>query len=229
LLRERGHKTILNSLFSSDQISENAVIISFVDIESSTLLHGNAAYFQVIQAVIQKAACIMWLTTGTDATGPESAVMKGLLRSISTENPLLKTTFIHIDSSYYIDFVRTANLILDKFLRQVEVDVGTVTDREWKLKDGVAYIERLLPDEELNRQFRLRHEYESNIQESPMNRQGFLRANYRQPSVLSSLYFSVDPTFDRQLQDDWIEIESKGIGLNVKVIVHCACQLASHI
>ncbi|KAF2452119.1 putative polyketide synthase [Karstenula rhodostoma CBS 690.94] len=215
LLRDKGYKTSLKSFLSSEQVSENAIIISFVDIESSTLLHRDATHFQMIQAVIRKASYIMWLAAGT---GPESAVMKGLLRSISTENPLLKTAFIDIDSSYYSNFAATANVILDKILSQVEVeqDVGTFDDTEWKLKDGVAYIERLLPDEELNRQFRLRHGYESNIEERPMDGQGFLRVNYRQPGVLSSLYFSSDPTFDEPLQDDWVEIENKGIGLNVK-------------
>ena len=102
----------------------------------------------------------------------------------------------------------------------IEQDTRTFSDTEWRIKDGVAYIERLFPDEMLNRDFRLRYDHEKVITETPMNRQVAIKANYGQPGVLSSLYFSTDSSFSEALQDDCVEIETKAIGLNVKVL-HC--------
>lgn len=47
--------------------------------------------------------------------------------------------------------------------------------------------------------------------------QGPLKASYKQPGLLSTLYFSAGPIFDRPLPDDWIEIKTEAIGINVKV------------
>lgn len=46
---------------------------------------------------------------------------------------------------------------------------------------------------------------------------GPVRARYSQPGVLSSLYFSSDVDFDGELGDEWVEIKTEAIGLNMKV------------
>ena len=78
-------------------------------------------------------------------------------------------------------------------------------------------MERLLPEESLNHEYRRRHGFEKEQQECAIGDQKPLMAHYEQPGLLSSLYFCEDPDFDGLLDDDWVEIKTEAIGLNMKV------------
>lgn len=51
----------------------------------------------------------------------------------------------------------------------------------------------------------------------PMKSEGQLRANCRRPDVISSLYFEEDPAFHEILLDDRVKVETKAVGLNIRV------------
>lgn len=110
---------------------KNGAIISFADIETVTLLHRDAKYFFSMQVMFPRASCVMWLAAGIKNTSADAAVIKGLLRSISTEIPLLKTAFIDINCGYYNNLARTVNLIIQNFNQLLlEQDSKILTERE---------------------------------------------------------------------------------------------------
>ncbi|KAL7625750.1 hypothetical protein AAE478_004973 [Parahypoxylon ruwenzoriense] len=216
-LNKQGINTIFTDLSSHQEIPHNSSIISLVDVEDSTLLHRDDEYFRAIKGIITKSSTLIWVAGG-DITNIscDPAVMKGILRSVATENMLAKIAFIEIEGSYLGSLSRTSELIAYKFSELQGSQSIEGVDRESTLRNGAFYVERLLPDEILNEQFRLRHGLEDNIQEHPIGDQGPLRANYKQPGLLSSLYFSSDPAFDETLKSDWVEIKTEAIGLNFK-------------
>ena len=151
-------------------------------------------------------------------TPAESSIMKGMLRSIAAENVLSKYCFVEIDYSHYTSQARAAELILGKLDElHVSLSSGAAVEAETVLRGGFFYVERLLPEEGLNEEYRRRHRLEDDVQECAVGDQGPLKACYGQPGLLSSLYFSNDPDFSEALDDNWIEIKTQAIGLNMKV------------
>ncbi|KAI1084321.1 putative polyketide synthase [Whalleya microplaca] len=212
-LSQYGFRAVYNDLLSHHEIPLGSLIISLVDIEDITLLHRDETYFKAIQAIIAKNPTVVWVSAGSYA---EPSVMKGMWRSVAAENVLLNMAMVEVDRSHLSSLSRTADLITQKFIELHTSSPTDSIDRSCVLQNGALYIERFLPDEVLNEQFRLRYGLEDDIQELPLGTQGALKANYKQPGLLSSLYFSLDPDFFKPLQDDWVEIKTEAIGLNMK-------------
>ncbi|KAI0003422.1 putative polyketide synthase [Xylariaceae sp. FL0662B] len=212
-LSKHGFRAVYTDLLSHHEIPPGSLVISLIDIENITLLHRDATYFKAIQALIAKNPTIVWVSAGSYS---EPSVMKGMWRSVATENVFLKIAMIEVDKSHLGSLPRTADLITQKFIELRASSPNDGIDRDCILRDRALYIERFLPDKALNEQFRLRHGFEDDIQERPLQTQRAFRANYKQPGLLSSLYFSLDPAFFQPLQDDWVEIKTEAIGLNMK-------------
>jgi hypothetical protein len=215
-LKERGLNAIPIELFSGHKIPPNSSIISLVDVNGSTLTCRDEAYFKALQAIVPHVSSMVWVAADLTIPG-ESSIMKGLLRSIAAENVLSKYAFVELDFSDYTSQARAAELLVHK-LNELQMSTSSeAVDLECVLRGGVYYVERLLPEKSLNEQFSLRNGLEDDVQERQMGTQGPLMARYRQPGVLSSLYFSSDPDFSEPLHADWIEIKTEAIGLNMKV------------
>ncbi|KAI1496579.1 putative polyketide synthase [Biscogniauxia marginata] len=216
-LGKRSFNTTFTNLFSYAQIPQNSSIISLVDVESSTLLNHNDQYFKALQQIITQNSTVIWVAGTTAAeSASEPAVMKGMLRSIATEQISSKIAFIEVDETHLSSLSKTAELIVDKFAELQLFTSMEGIDQEYVLRSGALYVERLLPDETLNEQFRLQHGLEHVIEERSIDMQVPLRAKYKQPGVLSSLYFAPDPEFEKPLDDNWVEIKTHAIGLNFK-------------
>ncbi|KAI0853704.1 putative polyketide synthase [Daldinia vernicosa] len=212
-LSKDGFRAVYTDLFSHHKIPVGSLIISLIDIESITLLHRDETYFQAIQAIIAKNPTVLWVSAGDYA---ESSVMKGMWRCVANENVLLNMAMIEVDKNHLGSLSRTADLISYKF-NELHASPNRNIDLECVLQNGALYIERFLSDEALNEQFRLCRGPAEDFEERPLEAQSALRANYKQPGLLSSLYFSLDPAFFMPLRDDWVEIKTQAIGLNMKV------------
>jgi NADPH:quinone reductase-like Zn-dependent oxidoreductase len=202
-------------LFSSAEMSQNSPAISFIDLCGSTLTSRDGDYFRALQTVIANVSTMVWVAGDLTVRG-ESSIMKGMMRSIAAENASSRYAFVELDYSEYTSNSRIAELIIGKLNELQTPPVSETVDLECVLRGGVLCIERLLPDTALNEQFNLRSGLRSELQELPVATQEPLMARYKQPGLLSSLYFTKDPSFNECLADDAIEIQTVAIGLNMK-------------
>ncbi|KAI1124384.1 putative polyketide synthase [Nemania abortiva] len=217
VLKKEPSRCIYKNLFSYAEIPQGSLVISLIDIENSTLLNHGDSYFRAIQAIVAKAATLVWVAiNGTDTNPCESAIMKGALRTISTENTQLNVAFIDICRDYLGSFSRTAEIISYKFKELQSAGPDGTVDRDCVLRGGLLQIERLLPDTPLNMEFRLRNKYEDDAQDCMMDSQGPLKVSYKHPGLLSSLYFEPDSAFLEPLKSGWVQIKTEAIGLNMK-------------
>lgn len=215
ILTDGGINATFVEMFSSEKIPKNSSVISFIDVDGSTLTCRDKAYFKALQTIVSNVSEMVWVAADLSING-ESSIMKGILRSISTENVLSKYAFIEWDHSQYTPRWRAAELIAYKLDELKTSPSSEAVDLESVLRGGVFYIERLLPDATLNEQFNLRNGHKSEVQELPIGQGEPLMAKYRQPGLLSSLYFTTDPSFTEPLDGDSIEIKTQAIGLNMK-------------
>lgn len=217
VLAKTGRNPILIDLLYSDQIPSDALVVSLVDLGGSTITCRDETYFKALKTLISQASGMVWVAADL-LTPAESSIMKGMLRSIAAENVLSKYCFVEIDYSHYTSQARAAELILNKLDElHVSLSSGAAIEAETVLRGGFFYVERLLPEEGLNEEYRRRHRLEDDVQECAVGDQGPLKACYGQPGLLSSLYFSNDLEFSEALDDGWIELKTQAIGLNMKV------------
>ncbi|KAI0198016.1 putative polyketide synthase [Astrocystis sublimbata] len=217
--RNYGLRCIPIGLLMYDHIPEGCCVISLIDINESTLLHCGSKHFEAIQALIARSSVLLWIAKRSIETNlSDSAVMKGLLRSVATENIHLNIAHIEICSTEFPPYTTTAHLIAYKICELLFAESGATIDRECLIKDGVFYIDRLVPDVSLDETFRLRHRLTEDLSESLIDYQKALKPVYRNPGLLSSLYFDSDKTPLEPLEKDWIQIKTEAIGLNMKDI-----------
>ncbi|KAI9148767.1 Prosolanapyrone synthase [Paramyrothecium foliicola] len=215
IVAKRGHAPVFIDLMSSDEVPSQSVVVSTVDMDGPALTTRDETYFNAIQSLVPRVSSMVWVAADLSIPG-ESSIMKGMLRSIAAENMGSKYAFIELDHNAYTSQETAASLVVQKLDELQTSSSSSEVDRECVIREGVFHIERLLPAQSHNEQFRLRAGYEDNVQERPVGSQLPLMARYGTPGVLSSLYFSNDPEFDLPLKDDCVEIQTQAIGLNFK-------------
>ena len=201
------------------QIPKHSRIISLVDVEGATITQCGPTEFEWMKDLIRCASSLVWLSSGDpiSASRPESGIMVGLLRAIITETP--KTRFAHIGLKDDLtkSLATTAHLILQKELSLQDCDSRACGDSEYALCERCVYVSRLVPDRCLNEDYKAWEGFTKALDFLPMDSQGPLGMHFDKPGLLSSLYFESEISFSDLLKDDWVEIETKAIGINMKV------------
>ena len=218
LLTQSGICSTLTPLLQAN-IPEASRIICLIDIEGSTIFDCSQAEFDSIKVIIHRASSLIWLSVGSLLSAPqaESAIMVGMLRSIATERPQTVITCLTLDLDLQHSLIATAQIIFRMYLDSRLHNGREAFEGEYAMHEGCLHVSRLVPDRILNAQFRARTKKEVLTQLLPMDSQGPLRGNYEQPGLLSSLYFETDNEFATPLKNDWVEIETRAVGLNMKV------------
>lgn len=208
------HRSILDS-----SIPQNSRIIVLADLESDFLAKINSEEFDGLKEIFRKASSLLWVTAGglIDGSDPKAALMVGLMRAITTEMPLVKFACVDMDSDYDKTSDVTAEMILSKEEELQGDSKSESIDGEYVLKDGVFHVSRLVPDISLNERFLEQEELVSTTDLVPLEMQKPMGIGFDQAGLLSSLYFKEDKDFSLPLNEEWIEIETRAVGLNVKV------------
>ncbi|KAI0154906.1 putative polyketide synthase [Xylariaceae sp. FL1272] len=217
VMASHGFNCVNRSLSAVTELEYSSRVVSLIDIEDASLIHHGPDQFEAIRALIARSAHLEWVgSRSSNSHCCDSAAMKGILRSVATENVLLNVVHVEIDGPYYHNLTRTAELIAMKLVEMLSWEPGATVDREYVLRGDAFYIDRLVPEVAMNQQFRLRHKLEQDTQRSIIDGEQALKPVYAQPGLISSLSFEQDHLHSKPLRDDWIEVKTKAIGLNMK-------------
>ena len=106
--------------------------------------------FPQLQSVLTSAQGIVWVSKGggLPAQNPDYQVADGLLRTLRTENPMLKAVTLALDPSQSIS-KETAKLIFNVFRNTAMKDVNDF-ETEYIEKAGVLYTNRMVEAEYMN-------------------------------------------------------------------------------
>lgn len=216
----RGYSVVHTSILEAASIKPGSRIIVLADLLRSFLESIDEASFECVKVLFRKASSLVWLTAGGLINGakPENAVIGGLMRAIITEMPHVQFLTIDLEVEYDKTDERIAEMILSKedALQKAGEKVEAV-DSEYCFKDGLLHVSRLVPDATLNQRYLGKEGLAAGVEHLPLELQKPLGISFDQPGLLSSLYFKEDRSFREALKPDEIEIETRAIGLNVKV------------
>ena len=216
---ERGYDIRHISILEADAIKRDSRIIVVADLLENFLESIDEVGLECIKLLFRKVSSLVWVTAGGLINGakPESAVIGGLMRAIITEMPHVHFLTIDLEVEYDVTDEDIAMMILIKEeALQKAGEKREAVDSEYFFKDGLLHISRLIPDETLNQRYTEQEGYAAAHFVS-LETQKPLAISFDQPGLLSSLYFKEDKSFRSPLRPDEIEMETRAIGLNVKV------------
>ena len=218
-----SHASILESP-SVNSIRQGSRIIVLADLFGNFLEDIDEASLECVKILFRKASSLVWVTAGGLIMGakPQNAVIGGLMRAIITEMPHVKFATIDLEVGYDKTSEGIAEVVLSKedALQKRGENLEAI-DSEYFFKDGLLHISRLVPDATLNQRFLEREGSIKNTDLAPLEKQKPLGIGFDKHALLSSMYFKEDRSFHAPLKHDEIEIETRAVGLNVKVSLPC--------
>jgi NADPH:quinone reductase-like Zn-dependent oxidoreductase/SAM-dependent methyltransferase len=221
-LLERGVLPILTSL-DECQLPSNCRVFFTVDLEFNVLADGEEEEFEKIKDMVRQASSILWITQGGMLEGydPKSAICTGLIRMLTTENPLSRYGIFHLEPSNVASSSSITQQIADREIRLHNGD----TENEFAVCNDIVHISRLIPDPDLNIRYRRQNHPLSRMEKKRLQGEIPMVADFESPGLLSSLYFKQDEAPHTPLADDWVEVRTSAIGLNWKDIAVSAGRL----
>lgn len=172
---------------------------------------AQTAYGQ-LQSVLNSVKGVVWVSNGggNSPIKPEYHVIDGLLRTIRTENSMLKAVTLALDGCSG-SLIET---IMKVFEHTVSKDVNDF-EIEYTEKAGILTTNRVVEANHIN-QF-----IQKVTRPQEFSRQSFgaaglpsLALNFETPGLLDSLRFIEDKDVTRPLLEDQVEIEVKATGVN---------------
>ncbi|KAL8937353.1 MAG: hypothetical protein Q9216_004470 [Gyalolechia sp. 2 TL-2023] len=138
----------------SDLDDDDTKIILY-DIEGTLLSNLNADNWDALKRLLCSGTPMIWLTVGViEGKSIFGGMVSGFLRGLRSEQAASKILFVDMDEKESME--SAATLVRSKLGHIVPKDSGG--DTEFYLRDGISYINRIIPNAKLNDHFEAREE-----------------------------------------------------------------------
>lgn len=126
--------------------SASDVILILDELSNPILKHVDENQWESLKGIVGSGTPLLWVTKGAQyrITNPDNAMVHGLFRVARRENDLAKLTTLDVQSSTSL----ATNLAIDQLLQLIRYDASVET--EYAERDGMLYIQRLVPDKPVN-------------------------------------------------------------------------------
>lgn len=158
--------------------------ISLLEVDRAIMEDPTEADFKRLKKLMLETTKTLWVS---GHSGPSSAIVAGLARTVRNEEPGLAFHTLQFDLASCQDLSATAELILRAF-----IDGGE--DNEFMVDDGVIHVSRVLEDDATNEKLHLLDPMHSKTLETAVIGQSTqpLKLSIQNAGMLSSLCFDKD-------------------------------------
>lgn len=186
-----------------------------------------------LRKVVHESAGTLWITGGAamECTHPMQSLMVGLSRAIRNEDAgtILATLDIEPPESLASDesLCKAAESVLHVALEHSRVEPSR-QDHEFAARGDTIYVPRVERVQAIDSSLRT---YEAKGEPELVSFTGCgrpLKLTIQTPGLLDTFRWVEDELYYTDLQDDWIEIEVKAVGLNFKDILVALGSLNEH-
>jgi SAM-dependent methyltransferase len=218
-LQKFGHQAIDIPLLDAESIPEMSRVISLIDLDSVMLTNASQTEFDAMKGLISHSSSILWVSAGglMQASNPETAATMGFLRVVRTEMPATKIISLDLEAGFDQSDAGLARAVIDKECSLQRNAKTLAGDDEYIYSNGCFHISRLVPDKSLNERFQRQEDTSSTFETRQLGDLEPVGLAFENPGLLSSLYFKPDHKFREPLPEDWVELQTSAIGLNMKV------------
>lgn len=195
-------------------------ILFLLEGERPFFVDATSAEWTGFQECIKAAQSALWISSGDllDGQEPAFAMISGVVRGLRTEMSHLRFGTLDLENK-----ARNPNQFIYKHIADAESRISNgprTEDSEFRMKNGILYVSRLVADGSLNAQSKAKSEQALLTQETPLKelKSVPVRLDIEKPGVLSTLFFREDEDFSLLLPEDSVEIEVECAGINNKDI-----------
>ncbi|KAI3394363.1 hypothetical protein diail_2874 [Diaporthe ilicicola] len=216
-----GHDTsMIDWATLSDEDIADKYCISLAEWEAPMLATLTDEDWSRLRQMLTKSAGTLWVTGGAamECPRPMQSLMVGLSRAIRNEDAgtLLATLDIDAPEEALRDVAATADAVL-----RVAVDHsrGAREDGEFASRGRTIFVPRVERVPQVDASLR---RYEARGEPEMVSFTGCgrpLKLTIKTPGLLDTFRWEEDEIYHTPLQDDWIEIQVKAVGLNFKDVL----------
>lgn len=189
--------------------------------------------WDTLRKVIYASSGTLWITGGAaiECTHPMQSLMVGLSRAIRNEDAgtILATLDVAPPESLVDDesLSKAAGSVLRVAMEHSRVELSR-QDHEFAIRGDTIYVPRVERVQAIDSSLRT---YEAKGEPEPVSFTDCgrpLKLTIQTPGLLDTFRWVEDELYYEDLQDDWIEIEVKAVGLNFKDILVALGSLNEH-
>jgi len=197
---------------------QGAHVISLLDLEDTANILGDEASFLSLKDVLRQSSSLLWLTKSDmlEQTSPSAGLTIGFLRTVPREMPHIRMSQFCLGPEY----AKQPNVfehIKARFADLVRQDSVGEAENYCALHEDIMHISRVVPDTLMNAQYRVQEDIGTDLLSKPWSELGPVKVAFSQAGLLSTLRFERDDDMDAPLPEDWVEIKSEAIEINMKV------------
>ncbi|KAI0436484.1 putative polyketide synthase [Xylaria telfairii] len=194
----------------------NKFCIFCLELDAPILHDMDAQTFERLRLTLLGAQGLIWVTGGGGEKWetPEYHVADGLLRTLRTENAMLKAATLAIDPLRSTpDMAQLVQKIVGNML-SVEFNSGN-DEQEYRDQNGYLLINRTVQSNNMNEEIHTRAQPQrSQLQPFGAPNMPALALQFKTPGLLDSLCFVEDEAASQPLLPNQVEIEVKAVGVN---------------
>jgi acyl transferase domain-containing protein/NADPH:quinone reductase-like Zn-dependent oxidoreductase len=196
---------------SDETIPMGSLVISLLEAETPILARSSGTDMKKIKIITGNAAKLVWITSGDLMGGrrPDFGVVFGLSRAVMTEQPSLQWYVYDIDDIAAAPEQTVQNILSILYAEKT----SRQHDFEFLQKDGIIYVSRFVPDENLNRKFR--QQQGSELLECSLESAKPLQLDITEAGNLDTVHFKQVET-PVHLAEEEVQISLQTVSVNAK-------------
>ncbi|KAL5041185.1 hypothetical protein BDW71DRAFT_213267 [Aspergillus fruticulosus] len=198
---------------ASDALSDTLCVF-LVELDSALLHSMDRATFEQLQSRLLAAKELIWVTGGggTSWETPEYQVVDGLLRTLRTENAMLKAVTLALSPSR----TEAENVgLIQQVMYNVMTSGTTELEVEYREQQGILYTNRVVEAKHMNDHISISTKPQHSVVQ-PFGGAGVppLALNINTPGLLDTLRFVEDEAPSQPLKPNEVEISVRAVGVN---------------
>lgn len=207
----QGHWTtrVLLHELTAEHVAAESTVFNLCEVNAPLLSVTSEEDMKRIKIITDGASSLVWVTNGNMLEGdkPDYALASGLARTLSLEQPSLKFYNFDVDEPDVNAHITSQRLI------SVLNQPGAKEDLEFVQRKGVVHISRFTPDEEINKEFRVKQGLETS--DSSLGDVGDVRLDIKHPGQFDTVYFKqLEPP--QSIGETEVRVKVASVGMNAK-------------
>lgn len=215
----KNYDPVFIRLAEVDNVPKGAHLVSLVEFEFVAAIFKSEELFGGLKYLIRQASSMLWVSQGDPVQGndPTTGLMVGFLHTLANETPTVKINHFMVDANLDDPGKRqTAKAIIDCAIRLQSAESFSTQDTFFVFQGDCVLVSRVEPDTTLNKIFKIQNKISDHIEERRLGTLGPVKISFQKPGLLGSLVFEDDLDMLQSLPEDWVELQTEAMGLNMK-------------
>lgn len=216
---------LVEHVYPFTKVQPKSTVLILDEFSSPVLTTVSGDQWDAIKKLMNQGCKVLWVTKGSQikASQPDCALVHGLFRTIRAEDPSMDLATLDLECGESPVVAAAAiDCILELLLKPAAKEH---MDYEYAQRDGIFYVNRILPDGPLNR-FKTDEVHGAEpVYKALHDTETVVRLRAERVGTLAGLQFAELSAKELPMEDGKVEVEIYAVGLNFKVSTYVVSHL----